>query len=78
MDLWEQPDWPAFFWDEKTVAGLLAHVAREQGRLLGKMERVDFDLRSEAPDSGKVAYSADESLYQIKATPSQESVKWTN
>ena len=48
MYLWEQPDWCAFTWDERSVSPLLAQVSREQGRLLGKMEALGFDLRSEA------------------------------
>ena len=48
MYLWEKPDWPAFTWDEKALTSLLARVSREQGRLLGKMEGLGFDLRSEA------------------------------
>ncbi len=48
MYLWEKPDWPAFTWDEKALAKLLAQVSREQGRLLGKMEALGFDLRNEA------------------------------
>ena len=48
MYLWENPQWPAFTWDEKALARLLAQVSREQGRLLGKMEALGFDLRSEA------------------------------
>ncbi|MDT8385553.1 MAG: Fic family protein [Gammaproteobacteria bacterium] len=48
MYLWEQPDWPAFSWDEQSLTNLLAYVAREQGRLLGKMEGLGFDLRREA------------------------------
>lgn len=48
MYLWERPKWPAFTWDEKDLSRLLAHVSREQGRLLGKMEALGFDLRSEA------------------------------
>ncbi len=48
MYLWEKPDWPAFTWDEAHLAKLVAQVAREQGRLLGKMEALGFELRSEA------------------------------
>ena len=48
MYLWEKPAWPAFIWDELTLARPLAEVSREQGRLLGKMEVLGFDLRSEA------------------------------
>jgi len=48
MYLWEKPEWPAFTWDEKALPKLLAQASREQGRLLGKMEALGFDLRSEA------------------------------
>ena len=48
MYLWENPQWPAFTCDEKALARPLAQVSREQGRLLGKMEALGFDLRSEA------------------------------
>lgn len=48
MYIWEQPDWPNFRWDETRLAKRLAQVSREQGRLLGKMESLGFDLRSEA------------------------------
>ncbi len=48
MYLWEKPDWPAFTWDETSLSRLLARVSREQGRLLGKMEALGFDLRCEA------------------------------
>lgn len=48
MYLWERPDWPHFRWDETRLAKRLAQVSREQGRLLGKMESLGFDLRSEA------------------------------
>jgi Fic family protein len=48
MYLWEKPDWPGFSWDEKALSALLAQVSREQGRLLGKMDGLGFDLRNEA------------------------------
>jgi len=48
MYLWEKPNWPAFTWDESTITRILADVCREQGRLLGKMEALGFELRSEA------------------------------
>ena len=48
MYLWEKPDWPTFSWNEKRLTRLLAEVSREQGRLLGKMEALGFELRSEA------------------------------
>ncbi len=48
MYIWEKEDWPRFTWDERSLAKILANVSREQGRLLGKMEGLGFDLRSEA------------------------------
>ncbi len=48
MYLWEKAGWPAFSWDEKGLATLLAQVSREQGRLLGRMEALGFELRDEA------------------------------
>ena len=48
MYLWERDDWPSLSWDEKSLSTLLAQVSREQGRLLGKMEALGFELRDEA------------------------------
>ncbi len=48
MYIWQNPDWPEFTWDEKTLTPLLTQLSREQGRLLGKMEALGFELRSEA------------------------------
>ena len=48
MYLWENSEWPSLTWDEQGLSRLLAQVSREQGRLLGKMEALGFDLRSEA------------------------------
>lgn len=44
----ELPDWPAFRWDEKALSDQLAAVRHRQGRLIGRMEALGFDLRSEA------------------------------
>jgi Fic family protein len=46
--LHERPHWPAFTWDAAAIAHDLAAVRHRQGRLLGKMEALGFDLRSEA------------------------------
>ena len=48
MYIWDRPEWPVFTWDEKGLSRLLAQVSRAQGRLLGRMEGLGFDLRSEA------------------------------
>ncbi|MDQ7075652.1 MAG: Fic family protein [Gammaproteobacteria bacterium] len=47
MYLWQNSEWPHFSWDEAKLSKLLAQVSREQGRLLGKMEMLGFDLRNE-------------------------------
>lgn len=48
MYLWEHEGWPNLIWDEKSLSSLLAQVSREQGRLLGRMEALGFELREEA------------------------------
>jgi len=44
----ERNDWPEFHWDEGALAAKLADVRHRQGRLLGRMEGLGFDLRNEA------------------------------
>jgi len=44
----ERPGWPDFTWDGDGLAAALAAVRYKQGRLLGKMEALGFDLRAEA------------------------------
>ena len=44
----EQPSWPNLKWDSDLLATALAAVRHQQGRLLGKMEALGFDLRREA------------------------------
>jgi Fic family protein len=44
----EIDDWPAFRWDEGALAAKLADVRHRQGRLLGRMESLGFDLQNEA------------------------------
>ena len=46
--IWQNKQWPELRWDDTALAKLLTHVSREQGRLLGKMEGLGFDLRAEA------------------------------
>lgn len=48
MYLWEQADWPELRWDPARVLGPLAEARLKQGRLLGQMERLGFDLKLEA------------------------------
>ncbi|QDS97038.1 Fic family protein [Adhaeretor mobilis] len=44
----ELTDWPALTWDSEILAAPLAAVRHQQGRLLGKMDSLGFDLRNEA------------------------------
>ncbi len=44
----ERPDWPKLRWDDTKLSSLLADVRYRQGRLLGRMEGLGFQLRSEA------------------------------
>ena len=41
-------DWPRFHWDTNLIAPILADVRHRQGRLLGHMEALGFNLRQEA------------------------------
>jgi Fic family protein len=41
-------DWPQFYWNEAYLTALLAEVRYRQGRLLGRMEGVGFNLKAEA------------------------------
>ena len=44
----ERPDWPKFRWDREALAKPLASVRHRQGRLLGHMEALGFQLQQEA------------------------------
>ena len=44
----ELPDWPRFRWDQQHLAELLPAVRHRQGRLIGRMAALGFDLRAEA------------------------------
>lgn len=48
MYIWEQKSWPDLVWDSAHLAPLLGEVSREQGRLLGRMQSLGFELRREA------------------------------
>lgn len=41
-------DWPAFSWNSEVISEKLADIRHRQGRLLGRMESLGFDLRTEA------------------------------
>jgi Fic family protein len=48
MYLWELENWPTLTWDNGPIGALLEEAAREQGRLLGRMQDLGLDLRREA------------------------------
>jgi Fic family protein len=41
-------DWPRFDWNQEALAVPLAEIRHRQGRLLGRMEGLGFDLQKEA------------------------------
>lgn len=43
-----KPGWPKFTWDAHAFGGMLSEVRHKQGRLLGRMESIGFELRAEA------------------------------
>jgi Fic family protein len=48
MYIHELKDWPQFHWDTDRLAEPLALVRHRQGRLIGRMESLGFNLRQEA------------------------------
>lgn len=48
MYIYQQPDWPTFEWDAELILPLLSDVRNRQGRLIGQMGALGFDLRNEA------------------------------
>lgn len=46
--IYEQDNWPYFNWDSSKVMLKLAETRNQQGKLLGKMETLGFDLQNEA------------------------------
>ena len=48
MYIWDQPGWPSFDWDDAALIEPLAAARLKQGRLLGRMQGLGFDLQLEA------------------------------
>ena len=48
MYLWDRPDWPSLTWNESSLSKLLLATSRQQGRWLGRMEALGFELRDDA------------------------------
>jgi len=46
--IYQQENWPDFTWQPDEILELLADVRNKQGRLLGKMSVLGFDLQNEA------------------------------
>ncbi len=46
--IYQQDNWPNFTWNINELSNLLAEVRNKQGRLIGKMEALGFDLQNEA------------------------------
>jgi Fic family protein len=44
----QQDNWPNFTWENDEIVNLLSEARNLQGRLMGKMESLGFDLRNEA------------------------------
>ena len=48
MYIWQHEHWAELTWDSGHLTALLGQVSREQGRLVGRMQDLGFDLRREA------------------------------
>jgi len=48
MYLHQSKEWPDFFWDNDTLVPYVSKVRDLQGRLIGRMEGLGFELREEA------------------------------
>jgi Fic family protein len=46
--IYQRSDWPTFTWEEAGLQSLLGKVRNRQGKLVGRMESLGFDLRNEA------------------------------
>lgn len=47
MYIYEQKDWPHFFWDQEMISPLLFRLRYQQGHLIGGMQSIGFQLREE-------------------------------
>ncbi len=48
MYIYEQPDWPDFTWDTEKILTLLTTVRNLQGRIVGRMGALGFELKNQA------------------------------
>lgn len=45
--IWQQPDWPHFYWQAETLAPLLRDCQLAQGRLLGMVGAVASEVQAQ-------------------------------
>ena len=48
MYIYNNPNWPIFEWNNEKLLPLLSFVSKRQGKLIGKMGALGFELRNEA------------------------------
>jgi Fic family protein len=48
MYIYQRKEWPDFYWDREYILGILAEVKYIQGKLLGRMINIGFDLQVDA------------------------------
>lgn len=48
MYIYEHENWPHFLWNQHSLANALIQLRHQQGRLIGGMESIGFQLREEA------------------------------
>jgi len=46
--IYQNPDWPGFLWNNEKLLNLLAQVRNLQGRIVGKMSFLGFELKNQA------------------------------
>ena len=46
--IYDRPGWPGFRWDAERISRRLAEVRHRQGRLIGRMEGLGFQLKAQA------------------------------
>ena len=47
MYLYNRPNWPIFEWNSEHLMPLISYVRNKQGKLIGKMGALGFELRNE-------------------------------
>jgi Fic family protein len=46
--IYQKEDWPNFYWNNEEIIGLIGEVRNLQGRIVGKMQALGFELQNEA------------------------------